>query len=76
MRCFRVVSVLNLQDFPNCFSVHGALKRPHKGEKYRSWAEAGRIADQWAQSGWYVWILRRVPNGWQRIETVAPEQVE
>lgn len=64
MRCFRVVTVLNIQDFTNCFSVGGALKRPHKGDKYRSLSAALRCAQQWEDAGWYARIVRRTSKGW------------
>ena len=68
MRCFRVVSVLSPQDFTNCFSVGGALKRPHKGEKYRSLNAAMRGAQQWDDAGWYTSVVRRTRrNGWVRV---------
>lgn len=67
MRTFRVVSVLSPQDFTNCFSVYGALKRPHKGDKYRSLSAAMRCAQQWDEAGWYSYVVRRTRNGWVRV---------
>jgi hypothetical protein len=72
MRTFRVVSVLNRQDFTNCFSVHGALKRPHKGEKYRSLRAAEEAAQRWAEAGWYATVVRRLPHGWEKLGAAAP----
>lgn len=72
MRAFRVVSVLNPQDLGNCFTVHGGLKHPHKGELFRSWREAAFAAEQAAQCGWYGFVVRRLPEGWQCVECVAP----
>ena len=66
MRAFRVVTVLQPQDFQNCFSVTGKLKRPHKGEIHRSLRAANTNAQQWADAGWYAYVVRRTPTGWTR----------
>ena len=66
MRSFRVVAVLQPQDFQKCFSVTGKLKRPHKGEIHRSLRAATTTAQQWVDAGWYAYIVRRTPTGWTR----------
>ncbi len=77
MRAFRVVSVLNMQDFTNCFSPCGGLKRPHKGEIYRSLRAAEEAAQRWAEAGWYATVVRRLPHGWEEIVTkVIPLPLE
>lgn len=67
MRKFRVVTVLGLQDFNRCFSVHGALMRPHKGESYRSLRAAQANASMWEAAGWYAFVVRHTPQGWVRV---------
>jgi hypothetical protein len=70
MRAFRVVCVLNMQDdFTNCFSVYGALRRHHKGELYRSLRAAKRAAEAASKSGWHATIVRRAPQGWREVVT-------
>ena len=72
MRCFRVVAVLDgypyftagYSCFTDCFTVHGALKRPHKGEKFRSLRAALQNAAEWADAGWHARVVRRTSNGW------------
>jgi len=56
--------------------VGGALKRPHKGEKYRSLNAAMRCAQQWADAGWYATIVRRSPQGWREVVTARAVQCE
>jgi hypothetical protein len=72
MRKFRVLSVLNGEDIPKCFTVNEGLKRPHKGEGFRSLRAAEECAREWVQAGWYVLIVRRVPNGWANVATAWP----
>ena len=72
MRKFRVLSVLNGEDMPRCFTVCGGLKRQHKGEAFRSLREAEYCARDWVQAGWYVLIVRRVPGGWDNVATAWP----
>jgi hypothetical protein len=76
MRAFRVVCVLNMQDFTNCFSVYGALRRPHKGELYRSLRAARFAAKAASETGWYATIVRRSPQGWRPIATVRAVQFD
>lgn len=64
MRTFRVVSVLNPQDFTNSFSVHGALRHPYKGEKYRSLKAAEHVAKR---AIGYAYVVRRTAQGWVRV---------
>ena len=64
MRKFRVVSVLEAADFNRCFSVHGALRRPHKGEIHRSLRAARANASMWEAAGWYAFVMRHTPQGW------------
>lgn len=68
MRTFRVVAVLQAAEFTNCFSVHGALRRPQKGEKYRSLNAAIRCAQEWEEGGWYAYVVRRTAQGWVRAD--------
>jgi hypothetical protein len=72
MRKFRVVAVLDPQHFTRCFSIHGALMRPHKGEIYRSLRAAEAYAQQCALSGWCAFIVRRTRTGWAPVVTAAP----
>lgn len=75
MRAFRIVCVLNIQDFNRCFSVHGALKRPHKGVVYRSLRAAREMAENYASAGWTAGVVRRTRTGWEEVEVIdGPER--
>ncbi len=72
MRKFRVVTVLDPHQFKRCFSMHGALMRPHKGEIYRSLRAAEANAQQWAEAEWCAFIVRRTRTGWAPVVLAEP----
>ena len=68
MRTFRVVLCLE-GSIAQLFTVSGGLKRRHAGEKFRSLRAAQFCADFWSSAGWTAHIVRRIPNGWTKVDS-------
>jgi len=74
MSKFRVVWVLEPEDFPRHFTVHGGLKPQHKSpeQKCSSANEAFAQAWEWASEDWHAFIIRRHrKGGWVKVGEAA-----